>query len=161
MIEWILILLAIAALATTGQSAAAGHPNLVFMIADDCTYLDMEIEEGAAGTDGNTLSATPNHTASLWGFWEPQTGPLEGFGFGGGLRYVGESWGDDTNTFENDAYVFTDLAMSYDFGQQGFDGVQLQVNVKNVFDETGQTCSAGYCYRYEGRTATASVRYRF
>ncbi len=125
------------------------------------TYLDMEIEEGAAGTDGNTLSATPNHTASLWGFWEPQTGPLEGFGFGGGLRYVGESWGDDTNTFENDAYVFTDLAMSYDFGQQGFDGVQLQVNVKNVFDETGQTCSAGYCYRYEGRTATASVRYRF
>ncbi|MED5418401.1 MAG: sulfatase-like hydrolase/transferase, partial [Verrucomicrobiota bacterium] len=44
------ILLAIAALATTGQSAAADRPNLVFMIADDCTYLDMEVYGGQART---------------------------------------------------------------------------------------------------------------
>ncbi|WP_020040604.1 TonB-dependent siderophore receptor [Salipiger mucosus] len=125
------------------------------------TYVDMEIEKGAADTDGNTLSATPYHTASVWGFYEPQAGALEGFGFGAGLRYIGESWGDDTNTFKNDAYLFTDLAMSYDFGEVGYDGLELQVNAKNVFDETGQTCSAGNCYRYEGRTATASIRYRF
>lgn len=125
------------------------------------TYLDMEIEKGAVGTSGNQLSATPNHTASLWAFYEPQQGALRGFGFGGGLRYIGESYGDDENTFQNDAYVFADLAVSYDLGRIGYDGVQFQVNVKNVFDETGQTCSAGYCYRYEGRTATASVRYRF
>ncbi|MBE3639945.1 TonB-dependent siderophore receptor [Mangrovicoccus algicola] len=124
-------------------------------------YLDMEIEKGAAGTKGNELSATPEHTASLWAVYEPRQGPLRGFGFGGGLRYIGESWGDDENTFRNDDYVFADLTLSYDFGRLGYEGVALQVNVKNVFDETGQTCSAGYCYRYEGRTATASLNYRF
>jgi iron complex outermembrane receptor protein len=125
------------------------------------TYTDMEIDSGEDGTEGNTLSATPYHSASLWGFYEPTQGALKGFGFGAGLRYVGESWGDDENTFKNDAVLFADLALSYDFAQAGLDGLGLQVNVKNLFDDTSQTCSGGYCYRYEGRTATASVSYRF
>ena len=125
------------------------------------TYLDMEIERGASGTEGNQLSATPEHTASLWAFYEPSAGALEGWGFGGGLRYVGESWGDDANSFRNDDLFFADLSLSYDFGQLGFDGLGLQVNVKNLFDNTDQTCSAGNCYRIEGRTATASIAYRF
>ncbi|MEQ5872752.1 TonB-dependent siderophore receptor [Sagittula sp. NFXS13] len=125
------------------------------------TYLDMEIERGASGTKGNQLSATPEHTASLWAFYEPRAGVLEGWGFGSGLRYVGESWGDDANSFRNDDLFFADLSLSYDFGQLGYDGLVLQVNVKNVFDNTDQTCSAGNCYRIEGRTATASVAYRF
>ncbi len=121
----------------------------------------VEIGEGDPATDGNFLSAIPENQASIWAFFAPESGPLDGIGFGGGLRYVGESWGDDANTFRNDAKVFADLAASYDFGRHGFDGMQLQVNVKNVFDDDSQTCSAGYCYRYEGRTATASLRYRF
>ncbi|ODM46601.1 ferrichrome-iron receptor [Ruegeria sp. PBVC088] len=125
------------------------------------TFLDMEIEKGAAGTKGKTLSSTPKHTASIWGFYEPESGPLQGFGFGAGLRFVGESWGDDINSFRNDAESFVDLAFSYDFEDLGYEGLALQVNVKNAFDNTDQTCSAGYCYRYEGRTATASLSYRF
>ena len=125
------------------------------------TYLDMEIEAGSTGTVGNQLSATPHHTASIWGFYEPQSGAFKGFGFGAGLRYVGESYGDDANTYKNDAEVFADLSLSYDFGEVGYDGLSAQINVKNVFDNTDQTCSADYCYRYEGRTATASVSYRF
>ena len=53
------------------------------------------------------------------------------------------------------------MSLSYDFGEVGYDGLSAQINVKNVFDNTDQTCSADYCYRYEGRTATASVSYRF
>ncbi|MEN9063576.1 TonB-dependent receptor domain-containing protein [Ponticoccus litoralis] len=125
------------------------------------SYLDMEIERGASGTEGKQLSATPEHTASVWGFYEPSAGAFEGWGFGAGLRYVGESWGDDTNSFRNDDQLFADLSLSYDFGQLGLDGLGLRLNVKNVFDNTDQTCSAGYCYRTEGRTATASIAYRF
>ncbi|MDO6586975.1 TonB-dependent siderophore receptor [Salipiger sp. 1_MG-2023] len=125
------------------------------------TYLDMEIERGATGTEGNQLSATPEHAASVWAFYEPTNGALAGWGFGAGLRYVGESWGDDENTFKNDDQLYADLSLSYDFGRVGYDGLGLQVNVKNVFDNTDQTCSAGYCYRTEGRTATASIAYRF
>lgn len=125
------------------------------------TYLDMEIEAGTAGTVGKKLSATPEHAASLWAFYEPQQGALKGFGFGAGLRYVGESWGDDQNSFKNGDAFFADLALTYDFGQIGYDGLGLQVNVKNIFDETGQNCSGGFCYRQEGRTATATLNYRF
>lgn len=125
------------------------------------TYLDMEIERGVTGTVGNQLSATPKHSASIWAFYEPSAGALQSWGFGAGLRYVGKSWGDDQNTFRNDAQFYADLSMSYDLRQVGLDNLALQVNVKNVFDNTDQTCSAGYCYRTEGRTATASIAYRF
>ena len=121
----------------------------------------MEIERGAAGTVGKQLSATPEHSAALWGFYEPRSGALKGWGFGAGLRYVGESWGDDQNTFRNHEQFYSDLSVSYDFGQVGFDGLGFQLNVKNAFDNTDQTCSAGYCYRTEGRTATFSLAYRF
>ncbi|MEO3480681.1 TonB-dependent siderophore receptor [Phaeobacter sp. CAU 1743] len=125
------------------------------------TYLDMEIERGAAGTVGKQLSATPEHAAALWAFYEPQSGALKGWGFGAGLRYVGQSWGDDQNTFRNHEQFYTDLSVSYDLGQVGLDGLGFQLNVKNAFDNTDQTCSAGYCYRTEGRTATFSLAYRF
>jgi iron complex outermembrane receptor protein len=125
------------------------------------TYTDMTIENGSDGTDGNTLSATPTHSASLWGFYEPQYGALQGFGFGAGLRYVGSSWGDDENTFKNDSALFADLAMTYDFAEQGYDGTAVQVNIKNLFNNEQQTCSAGYCYRYEGVTGTVSLTHRF
>ncbi|TQS73614.1 TonB-dependent siderophore receptor [Rhodobacteraceae bacterium] len=125
------------------------------------TYTDMEIEKGTAGTIGRQLSATPRHSAALWAFYAPQTGPMAGWGLGGGLRYVGESYGDDTNSFKNDDYIFADMSLSYDFAALGQDGLKMQMNVKNLFDEKGQTCSAGTCYRYEGRTATVSLDYRF
>ncbi len=125
------------------------------------TYVDMEIKRGATGTVGKQLSATPEHTASLWGFYEPSAGALKGWGFGAGLRYVGESWGDNQNTFRNKEQFYTDLTVSYDLAQVGLDGMGLQLNVKNAFNNTDQSCSAGYCYRTEGRTATFSLAYRF
>lgn len=44
------IYLLIASLAFAIQARAADRPNLVFMIADDCTYLDMEVYGGQAKT---------------------------------------------------------------------------------------------------------------
>ncbi|MFK4622098.1 hypothetical protein ABIF50_005404 [Bradyrhizobium diazoefficiens] len=39
------------------------------------------------------------------------SGPLEGFGFGGGVRYIGSSWADTANTLEVPAVVLGDLAL--------------------------------------------------
>lgn len=117
------------------------------------------IENGATGTAGNELSATPNDTFSLWGKYQVQAGPAQGLGLAAGLRFVGDSFGDDGNTIRNDARTFVDLGISYDVPQ--LSGVQAQVNIKNLFDLQKQTCTAGYCYRDEGRTFTASLRRRF
>ncbi|MBB6411813.1 hypothetical protein [Mesorhizobium sangaii] len=37
----------------------------------------------------------------------------------------------------------------------------LQVNAKSLFDNRQTICSAGYCYRDEGRSLFASLRHRF
>ncbi|MFC0199236.1 TonB-dependent siderophore receptor [Paracoccus rhizosphaerae] len=119
----------------------------------------VKIEEGAAGTAGNELSGVPNDMLSLWGKYDVQAGPAAGLGLGAGLRYVGESYGDDLNSIRNDNRVFVDLGVSYRPAQ--LRGVEMQLNVKNLFDQQEQTCTAGYCYRDEGRTWTASLSRRF
>ncbi|RWC48024.1 MAG: TonB-dependent siderophore receptor [Mesorhizobium sp.] len=127
------------------------------------TYLRVKIERGAEGTDGKELSATPNHILSLWGHYQFENGTLEGLGLGTGVRVAGSSYGDDTNTLKNSARAFVDASLSYDFGYRNpkLEGVKLQVNAKNLFDNWKTICSAGYCYRDEGRSLFASLRYRF
>ena len=79
------------------------------------------------------------------------------------MRYVGESYGDDLNSFENEDRVFVDAALSYDFGawKPELEGVMLQVNAKNLLDERKPICTAGNCYWDEGRSVFSSLRYRF
>ncbi|MGO4831434.1 TonB-dependent siderophore receptor, partial [Rhizobiaceae sp. 2RAB30] len=127
------------------------------------TYMRMTIDQGAAGTVGKQLSSTPNHIASLWGHYEFRDGVAAGLGLGAGVRYVGESYGDDRNSFKNEARAFVDAALSYDFGVQNPDwqGVSLQVNAKNLFDERKPVCTVGNCYWDEGRSVFGSLRYRF
>ncbi|MFN7092993.1 MAG: TonB-dependent siderophore receptor [Allorhizobium sp.] len=134
-----------------------------FSLIASYTYMLMKIDKGAAGTEGNELSGTPNHIASLWGHYLVETGPLQGLGLGAGLRYAGNSYGDDNNSFENDSRVFADAALSYDFGYRNpnLQGLTLQVNAKNLFDTQKPICSAGSCYWDEGRTIYGSLRYRF
>lgn len=127
------------------------------------TYMRAEIERGAAGTVGKELSSTPNHIISLWGHYLFQSGSLDGLGLGAGLRYVGESYGNDLNSFTNDDRVFIDASLSYDFGARNpdWEGLMLQVNAKNLFDERKPICTAGNCFIDEGRTVFGSLRYRF
>ena len=142
--------------------AAASFDNGFSLLAS-YTYMRMRIEKGAAGTEGNELSSTPNHIASLWGHYKFQQDKLAGLGLGAGIRYVGESYGDDLNSFKNEDRVFVDAAVSYDFGAQNpkLDGLMLQVNAKNLFDERKPVCTAGNCYWDEGRSVYGSLRYRF
>ncbi|MDX8515425.1 TonB-dependent siderophore receptor [Mesorhizobium captivum] len=134
-----------------------------FSVIASYTYLRVKIERGAEGTDGKELSATPNHILSLWGHYQFENGTLAGLGLGAGVRFAGASYGDDTNTFKNDARAFVDASLSYDFGYRNpkLEGVELQVNAKNLFDNQQTICSAGYCYRDEGRSLFGSLRYRF
>ena len=127
------------------------------------TYMRMTIKEGLAGTVGNELSGAPNHVASLWGHYLFEDGPLAGLGLGAGIRYIGESYGDDANTFKSGSRTLVDAAVSYDFGYRNPDlqGLSLQVNAKNVFDRQEAICTSGNCYWDEGRTIYGSLRYRF
>ena len=142
--------------------AAASFDNGFSLLAS-YTYMRMRIEKGAAGTEGNELSSTPNHIASLWGHYKFEQDRLAGLGLGAGVRYVGESYGDDLNSFKNADRIFVDAAVSYDFGARNpeLEGLMLQVNAKNLTDERKPVCTAGNCYWDEGRSVFGSLRYRF
>ena len=51
-------------------------------------------------------------------------------------------------------------APAEDYPLEGWDKV-MTLNVRNLFDSTDQTCSAGNCYWDEGMNATLALRYRF
>ncbi|WP_061933327.1 TonB-dependent siderophore receptor [Aureimonas sp. AU22] len=125
------------------------------------TYLDLEITAG--DNEGNAPSGIPEHQFSIWSDYTVQSGAAEGLGFGAGVRYLGESFGDDTNTFRNDSRILVDASLSYDFGKANpkLEGVSAQINAKNLFDKRADSCQAGYCYRDEGRNVIGSLRYRF
>src|SRR3954469_4584462 len=64
---------------------------------------------------GKTPTNTPELLVSGWADYTFKDGPLAGFGFGGGVRYVGSSWADTANTLEVPAVVLGDLALHYEW----------------------------------------------
>jgi iron complex outermembrane receptor protein len=39
------------------------------------------------------------------------------------------------------------------------EGLALQVNATNIFDRRDPVCSAGFCYKDQGRTVIGSLKY--
>lgn len=127
------------------------------------TYLDTEITGETSGdTDagtsnlGNTPFGVARHRVSLWADYTLQDGLFEGLTLGGGVRYVGKTWGDDANTFKVPDYVLADAALSYKK-----DNTTLSLNVSNIFDKdyvAGCFDASFGCFYGEGRRITASMR---
>jgi iron complex outermembrane recepter protein len=122
------------------------------------TWLDAEITSSNAGDEGNVPSLVPEHQGALWADYSFSQGRLDGLNLGAGVRYVGETWGDNANTREVDDYVVADLAARYDFG-----AYQANLTVTNAFDnDYFSTCDATVgCIRSEGRQFTATLTRSF
>lgn len=111
---------------------------------------------------GNEISSVPTHMASAWAHYKlPENSFLYGLGVGAGVRFVGSSYGNDENTMKNSSRAFVDAAIDFDFGaiKKDYEGVKLQVNATNLFDTSKPVCSAGFCYRDQGRTVVGSLKY--
>ncbi|MGF6230338.1 iron complex outermembrane receptor protein [Inquilinus ginsengisoli] len=128
------------------------------------TYLDPEVTEGTAATQGKDPSGIPNHIVSAWADYRVPDAVVPGLSLGAGLRYIGSSYRDDDNsTGRNEAVTLFDAAIRYDLSEieSRLDGVQLAVNATNLFDRDYSTCAQGYCYQGQGQTVIGSIRYRW
>ncbi|MGV7217963.1 TonB-dependent siderophore receptor [Bradyrhizobium sp. UFLA05-112] len=107
---------------------------------------------------GKTPTNTPELLASGWADYTFKEGPLAGFGFGGGVRYVGSSWADSANTLEVPAVVLGDLALHYEWQNW-----RTALNVINVTDKTyvASCASVTSCFYGDRRRVTASVSYKW
>lgn len=95
-------------------------------------FIDAEITKDFGGYQGKRPPNVAAHGFSLWSAYELQRGALQGLGFGAGIFYVGERYGDFENTFELPDYVRTDMAVSY---QPPFaPNLRMRLTVQNLFD---------------------------
>lgn len=122
------------------------------------TLMDVEVTKSNQGVTGKTPIVTPEQLASIFADYTIQSGPLAGFGFGGGARYIGKSYMDPANTTTNDPYTVYDAVAHYELA----DGTLLQVNGSNIFDKGDATCTfAGGCQYISPRIVTGKVTYRW
>lgn len=107
---------------------------------------------------GKTPTNTPEMLISGWADYTFKDGPLEGLGFGGGVRYVGSSWADTANTLEVPAMVLGDLAVHYEWQNW-----RTAINVINLTDKiyVASCASASSCFYGDRRRITASLAYKW
>ncbi|TWF58367.1 TonB-dependent siderophore receptor [Neorhizobium alkalisoli] len=111
-----------------GKAAIADNLNLTLAYS----YWDGEIkEDGTGGNVGNRPQRVPRHLASAWlDYTIPGGDKIGDLTLGGGVRYIGQSFGDDANTVSLGGYATVDAAVSYKVTED----VTLAVNATNLFD---------------------------
>lgn len=128
------------------------------------TALEQRILYGDLGTFGKAPSGIPAQSVAIWGDYTLQPDmPFTGLGAGFGMRFIGQSYGNDQNTFINNQTTLFDAALHYDFGMLDphLAGLRFQVNATNLFNRAYQTSQAGFGYWGQLRTVIASLRYRW
>ena len=134
------------------------------------TYLEATITADADPAKVGKWPATiPRHQASAWADYTFRGGPLDGFGLGGGVRYIGSSFGSDINTFTDEssgvhtfkvpAVTLFDAAMHYDWRNYRF-----AINAQNLFDTEHVSACWNFnnaCFYGARRNVILSARYRW
>ncbi|OQR33875.1 TonB-dependent siderophore receptor [Pseudomonas sp. Bc-h] len=128
------------------------------------TLAKSEVQKG--DFKGNRLQLMPEQQASLWSDYTWHEGALDGFGIGAGVRYTGNTYGDQANTNLGKAYAYTvfDAAVHYDLGRviNTLKGTTVAVKATNLFDKDYiSTCDSFYCYYGDQRSVVASVNYKW
>lgn len=143
--------------------ASASLTNGLKLLAS-YTYTETEnTKTGTLNQLGKRFITVPLNQAAVWGDYTFQDGRFAGFGFGGGVRYVGESYGDAANTLLIPDYTLVDAAIHYDLSNLDpqLRGAKLALNVNNIFDKPYvSTCqNINNCFYGTGRLVTGSLRY--
>jgi iron complex outermembrane receptor protein len=123
-------------------------------------YTSTEITEDNSGLEGNELFGVPEHNFNLWSTYTIQRGAFNGLGFGFGLNYVAERFGDNANSFSLDPYVLTNAALFY-----RRDNWQTSLNFRNLFDvdyiESAENRRTSEINPGEGFTVIGSMSIQF
>ncbi|MCW2266840.1 iron complex outermembrane receptor protein [Gluconobacter cerinus] len=118
---------------------------------------------------GKPLIQSGKGNASLFAFYTMPSGPLKGFGFGGGMRYSAKTYGGEA-TYGSvwlPQYALFDASVSYDLANMSHSlhGWKASASVRNLFDKKyiancfAYGADGQYCYYGERRNAQASIGY--
>ncbi|WP_321818580.1 MULTISPECIES: TonB-dependent siderophore receptor [unclassified Paraburkholderia] len=144
-----------------------GHASLTnnLQLIASYTYTNLLNTKSNSSNLGKVPVGIPRNTASLWADYTVSAGPLAGVLFGGGVRYIGGSYGDTTNTFMTSSATLVDLSLRYDLGRRftSMQGWTTWLNVSNLLDRKyfASCTSANYCYWGQGRLLMAGAKYQW
>lgn len=117
------------------------------------SYAWNRTEQVGGDDDGKEMPNAPQHLAGLW--LDHDFG--NGARIGGGLRHIGERYGDLANAYKMDAVTLLDIGAGYETEK-----LSASLNISNLTDEVYvANCGAFGCYYGEGRTITAKVSTRW
>ncbi|MFT8209568.1 MAG: TonB-dependent siderophore receptor [Symbiopectobacterium sp.] len=107
---------------------------------------------------GKRFVEQPLQQASGWVNYAFQ-GTLSGLSVGTGVRYIGSSYGDSTESpdLKVPAYTLWDAMVAYDFTKDS----RLQVNATNLSNREYVSVCNYWCYYGEGRVFNANLSYRW
>lgn len=143
---------------------ARGNLTPELEIVGGYSSIDPKITKSDNPYIGNTLPYVPLDQASLWAKYTWRDGWLAGLGIGGGVRYIGASFGNQLNTIKIPNYTLFDATVSYDLSYLRPDlrGWHVQVNATNLTDKYYvSSCFTGlaYCALGTSRTVLGTLRY--
>jgi len=120
-------------------------------------YSYLQAEHVAGDQAGFRVESLPEHIASLWAVYTFHDGMLEGFSFGGGVRYNGSSW-DGYDIVETPSFTLFDAMLAYET-----DSWRWSLNATNLEDDYyATTClNRGDCFLGAGREITTGLTYKF
>jgi iron complex outermembrane receptor protein len=97
---------------------------------------------------GKYQDGVPPQGGSVWANYTLHSGPASGLGFGGGVRAVGSSYGDEANSFEVPAFTLFDGTLHYNFSEDSplLKGLRFQINASNIGDKS----YVASCFSSEG-----------
>lgn len=117
---------------------------------------------------GKPLIQSGKGNASLFAFYTMPSGPMKGFGFGGGMRYTAKAYGGegDNGSVWVPNYALFDGSIRYDLSNlsPSLHGWTASASVRNLFDKHFvSNCMAyasygqAFCYYGERRNAQGSI----
>lgn len=123
------------------------------------TSQDVKVTQSTTAAEiGKVPTSVPANMAPADLDYTVQTGPLADWGFGGGLRYNGETFGNNTNTLVNADDVVVDAGIHYRQPK----GVNLALKLKNIADRVTTACTvSGGCQYTSPRTVVGTLSYRW
>ena len=143
---------------------ARGNVTRELEIVGGYSKYDPKVTKSNDGFVGNYLVNTALDQAALWAKYTWLDGPVAGLGIGGGVRYVGESFGDAANTILIPNYTLFDATVSFDFKylRPDLKGWSAQINATNLTNKyyvASCATALAYCGLGAARTVLGTMKY--
>lgn len=128
------------------------------------SYTDSEVIDSSTVQEiGAELPVTPENKASIFVDYSFVTGPLAGFGIGGGVRYTSESQGALPGPFAPVIYTGEDSTLVDAIIRYDTEDWRFAINGSNILDEeyVARCASAAGCTYGAGRQVIATATRKF